>query len=118
MQDDERIKMLLHEYGVEETSSTFNNNVMQRINIAFTKQTKPLLNAFILKLLKIVFSIVLIAIIICFVFIPINNFHTPLSINLSGEVYRQMFTFIIVFWVVMLMNMWLNKRWISKNVFV
>ena len=113
MQNDSTIKNLLQQYGVEETSSTFNNDVMQRINAAIlAKQSKPLLSAFVLNLLKIIFLLIVV-ILVAFV---ISN-PAGFSINVSN-IYRQIFSFIIVFWIGMLINIWLNKRWFSKNAFI
>ena len=113
MQNDTTIKNLLKQYGVEETSSTFNIDVMQRINAAIlAKQSKPLLSVFVLNLLKIIFLIVVV-ILVAFV---ISN---PAGISISlNNIYRQIFSFIIVFWIGMLMNIWLNKRWFSKDAFI
>jgi hypothetical protein len=112
MKDDTIIKNLLQQYGIEEPSSTFNNNVMQRINAeVFAKQSKPLLSAFILNILKVTFVIVVVAIVVFVVSDPAS-----FSINVSN-IYRQLFSFIIVFWIGMLMNLGLNKKWGSKNAF-
>ena len=117
MEEDKNIKKLLQEYGVEETSSAFNNNVMQKINAAvFTKQANPLLNPFTVNLLKIIFSIVFIVLIACILFIPFNNLPEIFSINVSSNVYNQLFSFIIVFWIGMFLNLWLNKRWSKKTI--
>ena len=118
MQEDKNIKKLLQQYGVEETSSTFNNNVMQQITAASYKQPlKPLLNAFILKLLKIIFILVAIALVIFILFIPFNNLPVPFSINISSDIYKQLFSFIAVFWIIMLVNFWWNKRWNRESAF-
>ncbi|MEP6466611.1 MAG: hypothetical protein ABJB05_09905 [Parafilimonas sp.] len=113
MQEDKNIKLLLQEYGVEETSSSFNNDIMQRINAALaTKQSKPLLNNFIIRLLKIAFLIVAISVISLFCFVPNLNF----SFDIRNNIFNQLFTFIIVFWIGMLMNICLNKIWSKKTV--
>jgi hypothetical protein len=116
MQEDENIKSLLQAYGIEETSSTFNNNVMQKITAAsFKKETEPLLNIFILKLLKIAFFIIAVLIVLCVCFIPSNNFRVEFAVNLNSNIYGQLFSFIIVFWVMMLINLLWNKRWSTGN---
>jgi hypothetical protein len=111
MQEETTIKNLLQQYGIEETSSTFNNNVMQRINAdVFGMQSKPLLNGTVLKFLKIIFLLVVLAIVAC---VALNPATFPIKVN--SDIYRQLFSFIIVFWITMLINIWLNKRWASKN---
>ncbi len=113
MNDDTAIKNLLQQYGIEETSSAFNDNVMQRINAeVFAKQSKPLLSAFVLNLLKIIFLLVVVVLVVFVISDPAS-----FSINVSN-IYRQLFSFIIVFWIGMLINAWLNKRWVSKNAFL
>ncbi|MEO8711033.1 MAG: hypothetical protein ABI405_02860 [Parafilimonas sp.] len=113
MQEDKNIKLLLQEYGVEETSSSFNNDIMQRVNAALvTKQSKPLLNNFIIRLLKLAFLIVAISVISIVCFVPNLNFY----FNIHNNIFNQLFTFIIVFWVGMLMNICLNKIWSKKTV--
>lgn len=115
MEGNKNIKMLLLEYGIEETSSTFNNNIMQRINTSvFTKQSKPLLNAFTLNLLKIIFFLIIIMLVASIMFLPFNNVPPAFSINVNSSIYKQLFSFIIVFWIGMLMNLWLNKKGILK----
>jgi hypothetical protein len=117
MEEDKNIKILLQEYGVEKTSSSFNNKVMQKINAAvITKQAKPLLNPFIVNLLKIIFSLVIIALVICLVFLPLKNLPVTFSININGNIYKQLFSFILTFWIGMFMNLWLNKRWSKKTI--
>ena len=110
MQEDKNLKKILQEYAFEETSSTFANSVMQQINIGTTKQIKPLLNPFILSLLKIVFSLSTITLIICFLFLRTHKFHPVLFFNLNNEIYQQLFSFLIVFWIMMLVNTWWNSR--------
>ena len=59
MQEDKDLKILLKEYAFEETSSAFNDAVMQRIEAAVSaKQSKPLLNDSILKFLIVIFCFV------------------------------------------------------------
>jgi len=111
MEQDKDLKILLKEYAFEETSSTFNNSVMQRIEAAVSaKQSKPLLNAFILKTLTATFIIVALTVIICLVYLPSNNLPFNLSFALNNSIYNQLFSFIIVFWIMMLINIWWNKR--------
>jgi sulfur carrier protein ThiS len=111
MEEETTIKNLLQQYGIEETSSAFNNNVMQRINAdVFVMQSKPLLNGMVLKLLKIIFLLVVLAIVACVAFNP-----PTFSVKVNSNIYRQLFSFIIVFWITMLINIWLNKRWTSKK---
>ncbi|HEY2727941.1 MAG TPA: hypothetical protein VGI61_12255 [Parafilimonas sp.] len=102
------LKILLQEYGFEETSSAFNDVVMQQINI-LSKQTKPLLNTFVLKLLKIIFILVVISLVICAAFFP-PNLPSISFVDISSNVYKQMFSFVIVFWVMMFINVWWNSR--------
>src|SRR5215472_10668684 len=117
MEEDKKIKMLLQEYALGETSSTFNDDVMLKIKAAvLTQKTRPLLNTFILNLLKIIFCVVVVVIVGCTILFPIN-LPATFSININSNIYKQLFSFIIVFWAGMFMNLWWNKRWNSKNVF-
>lgn len=104
MQEDKNLKKLLHEYAFEETSSTFNDAVMQRINTTISVQKKPLLNVFVLNLLKIVFLLCSILLVAYFIFSSFNKAPFLLAINFNDTVYRQLFSFLAVFWIVMLIN--------------
>ena len=118
MEEDKRIKTLLQQFGVEETSSTFSNSVMEKINAAvLIKETKPLLDNSIVNFLKIIFCLVVVMLSACILFIPFNNMPIIFSINISSNIYKQLFSFIIVFWIGMFINVWLNKIWNSKKVF-
>ena len=104
------LKILLQEYGFEETSPAFNNLVMQRIDTVLSKQTKPLLNGFILNLLKVVFFLIIISLIICCIFFPLNNLPSISFVDITSSVYKQIFSFVIVFWIMMFLNIWWNAR--------
>ena len=119
MQEDKDLKILLKEYAFEETSSSFNNNVMQHINAAASaRQSKPLLNIFILKALIVIFMVVVIAVILCLIYLPLKSLPFNLSFTVSNNIYSQLFSFIIAFWIVMFINIGWNKRQsISKGMF-
>ena len=112
MQEDKNLKNLLNEYAIQDTSSTFSSNVMEKITAAsFIHQSKPLLNNNILNLLKIVFLIVLIALIIYVVITPFKNITVPFNTDIDENIYKQLFSFIIAFWTTIIINLWVNKRW-------
>lgn len=116
MQEDKNLKKLLQEFSIEEPSSNFNNAVMKAIAAnAFIKEPQPLISSSLLKLLKIAFLIIAIAIVFFIAFNANTNFKMLFSSNVNETLYTQLFNFLIVFWVVMLINIGVNKRWKIGN---
>ena len=110
MEGDKELKQVLKEYAFEETSSSFDAVIMQKITAAMSKKEKPLMNAFVLSVLKIVFLISGISLIGCLIFLPLPHMQFSFTSNFSNNVYRQLFSFLIAFWVVLLFNTWWNSR--------
>jgi len=110
MEEDKNLKKLLKEYAFEETSSSFDAVVMQKITTALAKNEKPLMNGFVLLLLKIIFLIGVISLFVCWIFLPESEFQFNFSLKFDNNVYRQLFSFFIIFWIVMLVNTWWNSR--------
>jgi len=111
MQKDKNLEILLKEYAFEKPSSAFNNAVMQHIHAAApTQPAKPLLNVFFLKALVVLFITVVIAVILCLIYLPLQPLPFNLSFILSSNIYNQLFSFIAVFWVVMFINTGWNKK--------
>jgi hypothetical protein len=110
MQEDKDLKMLLKEYAFEETSSAFNNAVMQQVAAVPARQSKPLLNGLILKILMSVFIVAFLSLIICLIYFPVNSLPFNISPAFSSSFYSQLFSFITVFWIVMFINIGWNKK--------
>ena len=111
MQEDKDLKILLKEYAFEETSSTFNDTVMQRIEAAVSaKPSKPLLNDSVLKFLIAIFIIALVSVITGLIYLPVNSLPFNLSFSLSSNSYSQLFSFIVVFWIMMFINIGWNRK--------
>ncbi len=114
MQETDDVKKLLQENAFEETSAKFNDAVMKRISASVIKQENPLLNAFILNLLKIVFLISAISIVAYFL-LSNNKTHSILLFDLNNNVCKQLFSFLTVFWIMMLANTWWSNRKIKSG---
>jgi O-antigen/teichoic acid export membrane protein len=110
MEEDKNLKKLLKEYAFEETSSSFDAAVIQKITAGLAKNQKPLMNVFILFLLKIIFLFSAISLIACLIFLPLPKMQFSFAFSLSSNVYRQLFSFLVIFWIVMLTNTWWNSR--------
>ncbi len=112
MQEDKKLQELLQQYAMENVATDFTQNIMQRIeaNMAAKQVAKPLLNAKLLRVLGGVFVLVLgVLLILCFK----SQFATlPLSsiVALPENYISQLVQFIIVFWVVMLINVFYQQR--------
>ena len=115
MEEDKNLRKLLKEYAFEETSSAFDALVMRKITAAVTKKGKPLMNAFVLILLKIIFLLSAISLIMCLIFLPLPQLQFGFSLNLSSNIFRQLFSFIVIFWIVMLFNTWWNSQQEKSN---
>jgi len=116
MQEDKDLKELLMKWGVENPSADFTSHVMQRITSAYVtnSHTVPLLKQRIMQVLLGVFILVCIALLaLCFT--------TPLalpfqfSVELPARYISQGFSFLIAFWLVMLLNLVLRKTFINHS---
>jgi hypothetical protein len=109
MQEDKIFKILLNENAMQETSSSFNENVMQRIQAAGLHKSTPLISSFILKSLLFIFFAVLAAAIICLMIVPLNSLPLNITFNISAATYNQLLSFILIFWLMMFVNILWNK---------
>jgi len=105
MIEDEDLKKIFKDYAVEEPSINFNNVIMQRIE---KLQQQPLMNAKLLKLLMFVFVISLLLIISFLLSKPVQ---LPFSFSIAPVIYQQLFAFIIIFWIMMLCNLFWNRKY-------
>jgi len=110
MQEDKNLKELLMKWGVESPSADFTSQVMQRITSASVANsyTSPLLKQRLLQILFGVFILVCIALLVlCFttpITLPFQS-----KVTLSAKYFSQSLSFLIAFWIVMLLNILLKK---------
>ncbi len=106
MEEDIKIKALLQQWAVEETSADFTLNIMQHIEAEAIakKRVIPLLKQKLVKILATIFALVLIVLLaVCNTSQPIA-FPFIRSIKIPAGYISQITSFIIVFWSVMLAN--------------
>ena len=110
MQEDKNIKELLQKWGVENTSADFTSHVMQRITSAYIYNTpaQPLFKQRLPQILLCMF------ILVCIVLFALC-FTTPVTlpfqftIKLPANYLSQGISFILIFWIVMLLNVGFKK---------
>ena len=110
MQEDKKLKSLLTKYAMQEPSTEFDDKVMQLIEASKTTGPVFLISRILLHILPGVFIAVSILLFLTTFFmqpqsLPVH-FYLPLSLN----VYRQLFSFLAAFWIVMLINLWWYKQ--------
>ena len=110
MEEDKKIRSLLTSYAIQEPSAGFEDKVMQLITASEKIPTTPLINDLVRRLLLIIFSIVVVALLVTSFFLDPKILVLHISIPAMSNVYRQLFAFFVVFWIVMLVNIWWNKR--------
>src|SRR4051794_18682382 len=110
MQEDKDLKALLMKWGIENPSADFTSHVMKRITSASVanSHTSPLLKQRLLRILFVVFILVCMALLaLCLTtpsFLPFQ-----FTIELPVKYFTQGFSFLIAFWVVMLLNLILKR---------
>jgi hypothetical protein len=110
MEKDKELQSLLTKYALQEPSEKFNERVMHLITKPGTKHITSLTSGLLQRVLLIIFITVTIALLITSFFIQPKTLITPLSISLPANIYKQLFSFLGAFWVVMLVNLRWNKR--------
>jgi hypothetical protein len=113
MEKDEELQLLLSKYAMHEPSAAFSDNVMKLITASQVKTSAPLISSSLRNILFILFAVVVIALLIVSFSIQPAMFDKQITIAISSTVYTQLFSFFIVFWVVMLVNVWWNKRTVA-----
>jgi hypothetical protein len=109
MQEDKTLKELLNENAMQETSSSFNEHVMQCIQVAGLRKSTPLISSFVLNFLLFFFFVVLVTVIICLMVVPLNGWPLNITFDISAGTYDQLLSFILIFWLMMFINMLWNK---------
>lgn len=109
MEEEKKIQSLLTSYAIQEPSAGFEDKVMQLIIASEKISATPLISSRLKRLLLIIFSIVVVVLVITSFFLDPKILTLHIS-TLSTNAYRQLITFFIVFWMVMIINIWWNKR--------
>lgn len=118
MQDDKNFKELMMKCAVEETSQDFTAETLRRIEaLSATKTSQPLINHTIKQAFIIGFAIVLTALLAISLFIkpadlPFNFIQIP---TIRVEVFYNLISFILAFWVLMFLNYYLQNRNTKNN---
>src|SRR5437879_1933034 len=112
MQEDKKLKELLIKHIVEETSAEFTNTVMQRIQsgAAVKAYAKPLLKQKLLKTLIIAFILVCVVLLTLTIFMQDAQLPFLFSVKLTAKCFSQTISFLIAFWLVMLINQLWDKK--------
>jgi hypothetical protein len=110
MEEDKKIQSLLTKYAVQEPSAGFEDKVMQLITASEKTPVTPFISSLLNRLLLTLFLIVTVALLVTSFFLDPKILMLHISIITAPDVYRQLFTFFAVFWIVMLVNTWWNKR--------
>jgi len=110
MQEDKNLKSLLSKYAMQEPSEEFDNNIMQLIEKSKLTQPSFLINRLLLRVLAALFAIISIALVATSIFAKPKTYPINFSISFSPDLYKQLFSFIVAFWIVMFINLWCNKR--------
>lgn len=110
MQEDKKLQSLLNKYAMQEPSEGFDEQVMQLIEASTVKHPASILNPILLRVLMGVFITALLLLLLATFFIQPASLPVHFNISLPQNVYMQVFSFFAAFWVVMLVNLWWNKR--------
>ena len=110
MEEDKKIRSLLTSYAIQEPSAGFEDKVMQLITAPEKIPATPLISDLLKRLLLIIFSIVVVALLVISFFLDSKIVALQISIPATSNVYGPLFAFFVVFWIVMLVNIWWNKR--------
>ncbi|QEC66610.1 hypothetical protein FRZ67_04590 [Panacibacter ginsenosidivorans] len=112
MQEDKKLGSLLTTYAMQEPSTGFEEMVMQRIAAAKKIQLPitPLISRLLQRTLITTFIAAAVALIIIAFFIEPNTLILKLDIPVQTSIFEQLFSFFIVFWIVMFVNFFWGKR--------
>lgn len=110
MEEDKKLQSLLKNFGMQETSAGFDEKLMQKIAAIKRENitSKPLINKTLQRILIVVFVAVIISLLI--ISLSINPRFVNANIFPSDKIYMQLFYFFISFWIVMLLNVWWNRK--------
>lgn len=99
-------------HAAEETSPDFTNIVMQRIqtSTADTKSATPLLKQKLLRTLMAAFLLVFVILLVLSISMQPLKLQFHFSVKLPAEYFSQIISFLIAFWVVMIINRLWNKK--------
>jgi uncharacterized membrane protein len=113
MQEDKKLKEFLMKHAVEETTSDFTNIVMQRIQISAAAKISvtPLLKQKLLRILMAAFLLVFVILLVLSISMQPLKLPFHFSVKLPAEYFSEIISFLIAFWVVMIINLlWTKKR--------
>jgi hypothetical protein len=111
MQEDKKLKELLKEHAMEETSANFTNIIMTRLQPAVLEQkTVPLLKQKVPQMLAALFVASCGALLLLSIFIQPAQLPVHFSVMLPENYFSQIISFLITFWFVMLVNQLLQKK--------
>ena len=110
MEKDKNLHSMLTKYAFQQTSKGFEDKVMHRITELKTRPATSVMDRVLLRTLWIIFFIVMLTLLVAAFFVQPKSLFIPVSISVSPGVYTQLFSFLAAFWVVMLINLWWNKR--------
>ena len=110
MQEDKKLHSLLTQYAMKEPSAEFDENVMQIVAKSKTSQATSFTERSLQRLLLIIFVITAAALLITAFFFQPQKLLAYISFSVPADVYKQLFSFLAVFWIVMLINFWWNKK--------
>ncbi len=116
MQEDKKLKELLIKHAMEETFADFTNTVMQRIQSAAAAKAyaKPLLKQKLPKTLIVAFILVCIVLIALSIFMQDAQLPFLFSVKLTAKYFSQIISFLIAFWVIMLINQLVNMKKVQR----
>jgi hypothetical protein len=110
MEKDKNLQSILTKYALQQTSEGFEEKIMQRITELKTRPATSLIDRMLLRTLLIIFFVVMLVLLIAAFFVQPKSLFIPVSISVSPGIYTQLFSFLAAFWIVMLINLWWNKR--------
>jgi hypothetical protein len=110
MQEDKKLHSLLTRYAMKEPSARFDESVMQMITKSKITHATSFTGHSLQRLLIITFMITTAALLITAFFFQPQKLLAYISFSVPVNVYKQLFSFLAVFWIVMLINFWWNKK--------
>ena len=112
MNEDKNLKEILMNFTVQETSAGFTNDIMKRVEATVTaSQNVPVIKQKPLQKLMIAFGVICILLFALCIFIQPVKLPFHFNIILLLSYCMQVIYFLIVFWLVMLVNqLWNRKR--------
>jgi hypothetical protein len=110
MQEDKRLHSLLTQYAMKEPSAEFDESVMQIVAKSKITHASSLTGGSLQRLLLIIFMITTAALLITTFFFQPQKLLAYITFSIPENIYKQLFSFIAAFWIVMLINLWWNKK--------